>query len=52
MRQTLSTGAPVPLTTFAAEQIFNFAISPDHERLALVRGLVSSDVVLVSAAKR
>ncbi len=52
MRQTLSGGAPVPLTTFAAEQIFNFAISPDHKRLALVRGLVSSDVVLVSAAKR
>ena len=50
MRQPLSGGAPAAVTRFAAEQIFNYALSPDQKHLALVRGRVSSDVVLVSAA--
>lgn len=52
MRQPLAGGAPTPITKFASEQIFAFALSPDQKRVAVVRGRVSSDVVLVSAAKR
>jgi len=32
-------------------QIFAFALSPDQKHMALVRGRVSSDVVLMSTAK-
>jgi Tol biopolymer transport system component len=52
MRQPLSGSAPEPVTKFSAEQIFNYAIATDQKQLALVRGHVSSDVVLVSAAEK
>ncbi len=48
MRQPLSGGLPSPLTKFTSEQIFGYALSPDQKQVAMVRGRVSSDVVLVS----
>jgi Tol biopolymer transport system component len=51
MRQPIAGGPPVPLTHFAADQIFGFAVSPDQRQLAVVRGRVASDVVLVSDAR-
>jgi Tol biopolymer transport system component len=50
MRQPISGGGATAITRFEAEEIFNYALSPDQKHLALVRGRVSSDVVLVSAA--
>jgi len=50
MRQPLTGGPATPMTQFASEQIFSYALSPDQKHLAIVRGRVSSDVVLVSAA--
>ena len=48
-RQSLASGPPSQLTQFASEQIFTYALSPDQKQLAVVRGRVSSDVVLVSS---
>jgi serine/threonine protein kinase/Tol biopolymer transport system component len=48
MRQPLSGGPLSPLTKFTSEQIFGYALSPDQKQVAVVRGRVSSDVVLVS----
>ena len=50
MRQPLS-GGPATSVTRVPDQIFAFALSADQQHLALVRGRVSSDVVLVSTAK-
>jgi eukaryotic-like serine/threonine-protein kinase len=50
MRQALSGGPPTSVAR-APDQIFAFALSPDQKHMALVRGRVSSDVVLVSTAK-
>ena len=47
-----SAGAPPPLTQFTSEQIFTYALSPDQKQLAVVRGRVSSDVVLVSSVEK
>ncbi len=47
-RQPIAGGSAVPLTRFADERIFRFSASPDQKRWAIVRGNVSSDVVLVS----
>jgi eukaryotic-like serine/threonine-protein kinase len=52
MRQPLSGGAPAPITRFTSEQIFAYALAPDQKQLAVVRGRVSSDVVLVSSVDR
>jgi eukaryotic-like serine/threonine-protein kinase len=49
VRQPLAGGPVAPVTKFTAEQIFGYAVSPDQKHLALVRGRVSSDVVLISA---
>ena len=46
--QPLDGGAPKQLTDFKADRIFSFAYSPDGKQLALSRGTVSSDVVLIS----
>ena len=51
MRQPLGGGSAVPLTHFTSEQIFDYALSSD-QRAALVRGHVSSDVVLISSESR
>jgi hypothetical protein len=52
MRQPLAGGAPVPITQFTSDQIFTYALSPDQAQVAVVRGRVSSDVVLVSSVDR
>ena len=50
VRRLITASATVPVTQFTDEQIFNYALSPDHKRAAVVRGRLSSDVVLVSTA--
>ena len=51
-RQVLAGTTPaVQLTKFQDGQIFAFATSPDQKRLAIVRGQVASDVVLVTKRK-
>ena len=50
-RAVAAGGAPTPLTKFSAEQIFTYALSPDQHLMGLVRGHVSSDVVLIAAKK-
>jgi Tol biopolymer transport system component/predicted Ser/Thr protein kinase len=52
MRVPLTDGPPQPITQFTSEQIFTYALSPDQKQLAVVRGRVSSDVVLVSSTQR
>jgi Tol biopolymer transport system component len=47
--QPLDGSAPRPLTEFTDDlSIFDFAWSPDGERLAIARGRVSTDIVLFS----
>jgi hypothetical protein len=38
---------PVPITDFKDGRIFNFAFSSDEKQIALSRGTVNSDVVLI-----
>ena len=45
--QPLDGGKPVQLTDFKADRIFSFAYSRDGKELALSRGTVSNDVVLI-----
>jgi len=40
-------GKPAQLTNFKSDLIFRFALSPDGKRLALQRGTVTNDVVLI-----
>ena len=47
-RQPIDGGPAMPLTRFSDERVFRFSGSPDQKRWAIVRGNVSSDVVLVS----
>ncbi len=49
--QPLAGGAPKQLTEFKDQRIFNFAWSRDGKQLALSRGVVNSDVVLLSGFK-
>lgn len=46
--QPVDGGPPKQLTDYKAEQIFEFDLSRDGKQLALSRGTVSSDVVLIS----
>jgi serine/threonine protein kinase len=48
-RQPRGGGSPTQLTDFKTDQIFNFAWSDDGKQLACVRGLITSDVVLIAA---
>lgn len=52
MRRLVSTPAAAPVTRFTSEQIFNYAMSPDGTRLAVVRGRFNSDVVMVSTVEK
>ena len=45
--QSLDGGAPKQLTDFKDQRIFGFAWSRDGKQLALSRGVVNSDVVLI-----
>jgi serine/threonine protein kinase/Tol biopolymer transport system component len=44
-------GQPKPLTDFKSDRIFDFAWSPDKKNLAIVRGVVMSDIVLITDFK-
>ncbi len=46
--QPLAGGPSKQLTNFQAETIFGFAWSRDGKRLALIRGVVNNDVVLIN----
>ncbi len=50
--QPLAGGAPRQLTNWKSDRIFNFAWSRDGKQLALSRGVVTNDVVLISDAGR
>jgi eukaryotic-like serine/threonine-protein kinase len=50
--QPLAGGEPKPLTDFKDQRIFNFAWSRDGKQLALSRGVVNSDVVLITGFKQ
>jgi Tol biopolymer transport system component/tRNA A-37 threonylcarbamoyl transferase component Bud32 len=45
--QSVAGGPPRQLTTFTNGRIFNFAYSPDRERLFLARGQITGDVVVL-----
>jgi hypothetical protein len=47
-RQPLDGGPPEQMTQFTAGHIFSFAYSVDGKRLAIARGSMTSDVVLVT----
>jgi Tol biopolymer transport system component len=49
--RALDGGPPRQLTDFKADQVFNFAWSSDGKKLACVRGIVTSDAVLISDLK-
>ena len=51
LTQPLNGGKPNPLTRFQGEQLFNFAWSHDGKRLALARGRVADDLVLITDAR-
>jgi len=46
--QPVDGGEPVQLTDFQGDQVFNFDYSPDGKWLAIARGRVTGDVVLIS----
>jgi hypothetical protein len=43
-------GPPKQLTNFKDQRIFNFSSSRDGKQLALSRGTINSDVVLIAAS--
>jgi Tol biopolymer transport system component/DNA-binding winged helix-turn-helix (wHTH) protein len=47
-KQTLDDSPPVQVTNFKADRIFQFAWSPDGKHLALARGVIAFDVILIS----
>ncbi|MDQ3754584.1 MAG: protein kinase [Acidobacteriota bacterium] len=49
--QPVDGGKPMQLTNFQGDQIFDFDYSPDGKQLALARGRVTDDVVLIEDAK-
>ena len=46
-RQSAGGGPPIQVTEFDSGLIFNFAFSPDGKQLALSRGSINSDIVLI-----
>ena len=50
-RQPIDGSAPVQVTNFTTDRIFNFAFSPDDSQLALSRGTLNSDVVMIENAR-
>jgi len=49
--QAIDGGQPKKLTEWKSERIFDFAFSNDGKRLALSRGVVTNDVILISDFK-
>jgi Tol biopolymer transport system component len=50
--QPVAGGPPRQLTDWKSDRIFNFAWSRDGKQLALARGVVTNDVVLISDARQ
>jgi Tol biopolymer transport system component len=50
--QPVAGGPPRQLTNWKSDRIFNFAWSRDGKQLAVTRGVVTNDVVLVSDARQ
>ena len=50
-RLGLDGGPPEPLTRFETGQIFSLALSRDGRRLAVSRGTIEADVVLVQGLR-
>jgi eukaryotic-like serine/threonine-protein kinase len=50
--QPIAGGPPRQLTDWKSDRIFNFAWSRDGKQLALARGVVTNDVVLISDARQ
>ncbi|MGI8641450.1 MAG: protein kinase domain-containing protein [Pyrinomonadaceae bacterium] len=50
-QQAIDGSAPVQVTNFTTDRIFNFAFSPDGSQLTLSRGTFNSDVVLIENLK-
>ena len=50
-RQSLDGGTPVPIVDFKPDSLFSFAYSRDGKQLALSRGNLTRDAVLISDAK-
>ncbi len=48
--QPLDGGAPKPLTNFPSDSIISFNFSDDGGRIAVIRGVETSDVVLINRA--
>jgi Tol biopolymer transport system component/DNA-binding winged helix-turn-helix (wHTH) protein len=46
-KQPVDGSSPVQVTSFESGRIFNFVFSPEGDRLAVSRGSVNSDVVLI-----
>jgi Tol biopolymer transport system component/DNA-binding winged helix-turn-helix (wHTH) protein len=49
--QPITGGAPIPLTNFKGDKLFEFAWSNDGSHLAYLRGTDNSDLVLMSASE-
>jgi eukaryotic-like serine/threonine-protein kinase len=49
--QPVNGGEPAQVTNFQGDQIFNFDYSPDGKWLAVARGIVTNDVVLIRDLK-
>ncbi|MBV9210068.1 MAG: hypothetical protein JOZ52_05535, partial [Acidobacteria bacterium] len=49
--QPLSGGKPLQLTDFKTDQLFFFSWSRDGKQLALARGAIARDVVMISDTK-
>ena len=45
--QSIAGGPPRPITSFTTQHIFDFAVSPDGQNIAMARGSVMSDIVLI-----
>jgi len=50
-RRTLDAATATQLTSFTNDRIFTYALAPDQKQWAIVRGEISSDVVLVSGRR-
>jgi Tol biopolymer transport system component len=49
--QPIGGGAPHPLTKFTEKDITSFTWSPDGKRLAITRGTVQADIVLIKGIR-
>jgi eukaryotic-like serine/threonine-protein kinase len=45
--QSIAGGPPRPITAFTTQHIFDFAVSPDGQNIAMARGSIMNDIVLI-----